>query len=567
MPNTTITPPRVPLIDPRTNQIDRAWYRWLYSIFTVTGGSSGITPVAYGGTGLSTIPSNGQLLIGTGTGYALNTLGYGVGISVTNGAGTVTVANTGVLSWSGGATGLTPATATSGDVVLAGTLIAANGGTGFASYAVGDLLYANTTTTLAKLPDVGTGNALISGGVGTAPAWGKIGLTTHVSGTLPIANGGTNGTATPTAGAISYGTGTAYGFTSAGTAGQVLTSAGAGIPTWTTPTTGSVTSVSVVSANGFAGTVATATTTPAITMSTSISGLLYGNGTALAAATISAPLAYSAGTLSITQSGASTNGYLSSTDWNTFNNKQPAGTYVTSVGASAPITSTGGTTPTIGVTAAALTKTDDTNVTLTLGGAPTTALLAATSLTLGWTGTLAASRGGTGLSSLGTGVATWLGTPSSANLAAAVTDETGSGALVFGTAPTISDLTVTGTSGNVFSGTYTPTQVSTNTNVDSVTFSENQYLRVGNTVTVSGQIIIDATTAATDTIVKMSIPIASNFSATRNLGGTGASINTPFVANTLLLLAEATNDCVELRLRPTVNTAVTYNFSYTYRIQ
>jgi hypothetical protein len=45
---------------------------------------------------------------------------------------------------------------------------------------------------------------------------------------------------------------------------------------------------------------------------------------------------------------------------------------------------------------AALTKTDDTNVTLTLGGSPTTALLAATSLTLGWTGQLAMSRGGTG---------------------------------------------------------------------------------------------------------------------------------------------------------------------------
>jgi hypothetical protein len=44
------------------------------------------------------------------------------------------------------------------------------------------------------------------------------------------------------------------------------------------------------------------------------------------------------------------------------------------------------------VTSAALTKTDDTNVTLTLGGSPTTALLAATSLTLGWTGTLAAAR-------------------------------------------------------------------------------------------------------------------------------------------------------------------------------
>jgi hypothetical protein len=47
---------------------------------------------------------------------------------------------------------------------------------------------------------------------------------------------------------------------------------------------------------------------------------------------------------------------------------------------------------------AALTKVDDTNVTLTLGGSPTTALLNATSLTLGWTGQLAISRGGTGQS-------------------------------------------------------------------------------------------------------------------------------------------------------------------------
>jgi hypothetical protein len=72
------------------------------------------------------------------------------------------------------------------------TITAAKGGTGQTSYAVGDLLYANTTTTLAKLADVATGNALISGGVTTAPSWGKVGLTTHVSGTLPVANGGTN---------------------------------------------------------------------------------------------------------------------------------------------------------------------------------------------------------------------------------------------------------------------------------------------------------------------------------------------------------------------------------------
>jgi hypothetical protein len=55
---------------------------------------------------------------------------------------------------------------------------------------------------------------------------------------LPIANGGTNATATPTAGAVPYGTGTAYAFTAAGTTGQVLTSNGSGAPTWTTASGG-----------------------------------------------------------------------------------------------------------------------------------------------------------------------------------------------------------------------------------------------------------------------------------------------------------------------------------------
>jgi hypothetical protein len=58
-----------------------------------------------------------------------------------------------------------------------------------------------------------------------------------------------------------------------------------------------------------------------------------------------------------------------------------------------------------------------------------------TSLTLG--SALPVASGGTGITSFGSGVATFLGTPSSANLAAAVTDETGSGSLVFATSPTL----------------------------------------------------------------------------------------------------------------------------------
>lgn len=109
---------------------------------------------------------------------------------------------------------------------------AAQGGTGNTTYTVGDLLYASASTTLSKLAGVATGNALISGGTSTAPSWGKIGLTTHVSGILPIANGGTNSTATPTDGGIAYGNGTSLQYTTVGSTGQVLQSQGTNAPTW-----------------------------------------------------------------------------------------------------------------------------------------------------------------------------------------------------------------------------------------------------------------------------------------------------------------------------------------------
>jgi hypothetical protein len=145
-------------------------------------------------------------------------------IGAGTGSGSVTS-----VSGSGGTTGLTlsggPITST-GTLTLGGTLAAANGGTGQSSYAIGDLLFASTTSALSRLADVATGNALISGGVGVAPLWGKIGLTTHVSGTLPVANGGT-GASTLAANNVLLGNGTsALQVVAPGTTGNVLVSNG-----------------------------------------------------------------------------------------------------------------------------------------------------------------------------------------------------------------------------------------------------------------------------------------------------------------------------------------------------
>jgi hypothetical protein len=97
-------------------------------------------------------------------------------------------------------------------------------------------------------------------------------------------------------------------------------------------------------------------------------------------------------------------------------------------------------------------------------------------LSTGVTGTLPVANGGTGITSFGSGVATWLGTPSSANLASAVTDETGSGALVFGTSPTLTTPVLgTPTSGDLSNCTADGTNSVGTSNVSAVGTKTSSY--------------------------------------------------------------------------------------------
>jgi hypothetical protein len=122
------------------------------------------------------------------------------------------------------------------------------------------------------------------------------------------------------------------------------------------------------------------------------------------------------------------------------------------------------------------------------------------------TGTLPVNQGGTGITSFGTGVATWLGTPSSANLAAAVTDETGTGALVFANSPTL----VTPALGTPASGVVTNLTGTASININGT---------VGATTPATGAF----TTLAAST--SLSTPLVTN-AGTLAFAATGANIVT-----------------------------------------
>jgi hypothetical protein len=164
--------------------------------------------------------------------YALkspNGLGNGDAFFITSGisgAGETYVCNTvGVITF--GTTAITFAQISASQVYSAGTGLTLTGttfsisNTAVTAGAYGSASSVGTFTVNAQ------GQLTLAGNTAIAIAASQV-----TSGTLAVAQGGTNSTATPTAGGASYGTGTAYAFTAAGTAGQVLTSNGASAPTW-----------------------------------------------------------------------------------------------------------------------------------------------------------------------------------------------------------------------------------------------------------------------------------------------------------------------------------------------
>lgn len=132
------------------------------------------------------------------------------------------------------------------------------------------------------------------------------------------------------------------------------------------------------------------------------------------------------------------------------------------------------------------------------------------------------------------------------------------------TGGTIVDLTsLSLTTGAILSGTYTPT-LTNGANVAASTAFVCQYLRVGAVVTVSGRVDIDPT-ASSQTVLGISLPIASAFSGLTQLGGTAAC---PDVAGySASISADATNDRAQLVYICGADVANrVWSFTFTYLI-
>ena len=141
---TQVPAPRVPLIDGNTGLVASEWFRFFNGLYSVVGANQNVIQPANGGTGLSAIPTDGQLLIGNGAGYTLNTVTPGAGIGVTNTSGAIAIG------------------------IAGGVLGTATGGTGQSTYTNGQLLIGNTTgNTLSKATLTAGAGVTITNGPGS----------------------------------------------------------------------------------------------------------------------------------------------------------------------------------------------------------------------------------------------------------------------------------------------------------------------------------------------------------------------------------------------------------------
>ena len=114
----------------------------------------------------------------------------------------------------------------------------------------------------------------------------------------------------------------------------------------------------------------------------------------------------------------------------------------------------------------------------------------------------------------------------------------------------------------VVSGTYTPTLTNT-TNIAASTAYVCQYIRVGNIVWVSGKVDIDPTSSGTNTILGVSLPVASSFTAAMQAGGAGSSLG---VTGSWAVSADATNDRASVSGVPSSNINQEVYFSFQYQV-